>query len=370
MRAMKTFLAERPPLQYFIAGLIALAIVFYIDVITPSDLFLSQFYMLTVVLVAWGGGKGWGSVMSVITTAAWMYAVVRQYQLDGRPVKPGYLTVDAILRCLFYVFASIILTAWRDASRKLQQIVDQRTAALQTEIRERQSAQTALHALTAELADAEDAQRRQLAHDIHDAVGQNLSLLKLNLEALRRDLAGAAVEPDSAALHRRLDDEVSAVDGLIEQTRTLTFEIYPAPLDDLGLAPALEWQAEEFHRRSGVDVIVAEHGPRIGLPTPVAHYLFRAIKELIGNAVKHGAAGHVIVSLRWCPTGVRAVVDDDGHGFNSQLPPPAGKRRGLGLPSIRERITALRGSMQIESKSGEGTRIILEVPLASVQEPV
>src|ERR1700738_3239925 len=100
MRAMKMFLADRPPWQYFVAGLVALAIFFYIDVSTPSDLFLSQFYMLTVVLVAWGGGKGWGSVMSLITTAAWMYAVVCQYQLDGRPVKPGYLTIDRILRGL------------------------------------------------------------------------------------------------------------------------------------------------------------------------------------------------------------------------------------------------------------------------------
>ena len=356
IRSIKTFLADRPAWQYFVAGLVTLGIVVYIDVTTDPDLFLSPFYMLTVVMVAWGAGRRWGVLISIITTVCWYFALQHQ---NGPRHKVGYLIIDVILRAAFYIFATHVIAGWRDARRRLQEKVDERTAALQSEIRERELAQTALHALTAELAAAEDAQRRQLAHDIHDAVGQNLSLLKLNLEGLRRDTFAA----DSAQVQRRLDDEIRTVDGLIQQTRTLTFEVYPAPLDDLGLVAALEWQAEEFQRRSNVNVIISEHGQRLALPMPVAHYLFRAIKELINNALKHGSAKNVIVSLHWLATGVRAVVDDDGCGFAAEANAVAGERRGLGLPGIRERLTAFRGSMQIESQAKAGSRIILEVPL-------
>ena len=78
-----------------------------------------------------------------------------------------------------------------------------------------------------------------------------------------------------------------------------------------------------------------------------------------------GRAGEIIVSVRWLSSGIRIIVDDDGCGFDVQARFPIGGRRGLGLPGIRERITAMRGSLQIESKLQEGTRVILEVPLTA-----
>src|SRR5258706_157364 len=97
-------------------------------------------------------------------------------------------------------------------------------------------------------------------------------------------LKGNSREHEVMLLGQRLDGEIRTVDGLIQQARTLIFDLYPAMLDDLGLAPTLEWYGEEFHRRTGIEVSVSQQGASSALPTAMAHYLFRAIKELMGNA--------------------------------------------------------------------------------------
>lgn len=359
MLAMRTFLNERPRWQYIVSAILSLVLTVYIDIHTDPELVLSPFYLVPVVIVAWGTGRRYGLVMAVASSLAWLLTILHEVGVRHHKIL---LIVDAVLRFLVYAGAAILLSAWRDAGRRLKATVEQRTAALQAEVVERKLAQDALQSLALELAEAEEAQRRQFAHDIHDAVGQNLSLLKLNLEALRRDNTTDS-PTESTVSQSRLDNGIQAVDDLIQQTRTLTFELYPAPLDDLGLAPALQWQAEDFHRRVGARVSVLEHGLRMNLPMVMAHYLFRAIKELIGNAIKHGGADEVIVSLHWQVVGMRIVVDDDGCGFDTRFSPPVGQRRGLGLRGIRERLTALRGTMQIESQLREGTRVILELPV-------
>jgi signal transduction histidine kinase len=138
-------------------------------------------------------------------------------------------------------------------------------------------------------------------------------------------------------------------------------------LDDLGFAAALEGYADEFTRRMGSEVTISQDGePPRALDKPVAHYLFRAVRELLANAVNHGHAKQMVIGLHWAPSALRLTVDDDGDGFDS---PPATKagpaRRGLGLTAIRERLNAMGGTMEMESRAGQGTRVILQLPLQS-----
>jgi signal transduction histidine kinase len=104
------------------------------------------------------------------------------------------------------------------------------------------------------------------------------------------------------------------------------------------------------------------------LPAPLANYLFRAIKELLHNAARHGQAEQIVASLHWDIESLRIVIDDDGRGFEPARVLEPGGAAGLGLAGIRERMLALGGTLRIESTPGQGTRAALEVPLEAQQE--
>jgi signal transduction histidine kinase len=148
------------------------------------------------------------------------------------------------------------------------------------------------------------------------------------------------------------------IDEAIGQLRAMVFDLHPTMLDDLGLVPTLERYAERFRALTKVSVVVSETGARGMLSSRAAGYLFRSVKELLANAATHGAAREVVVSLHWREATLRLVVDDDGRGMDTSK-----IAEGVGLPSVRERITALGGRVQIESKPGQGTRVVLELPL-------
>jgi signal transduction histidine kinase len=358
---------DLPRWKVVLLGLSLLAMVSLLDYVTGTEFSISPLYLLPAAVAAWWGGFRMGAIMSALCTIAWALA---DFQ-EGRS-RTIAIYGESVLRCGFYCVFAWALAALREAGRTLQATVDARTAALQS--------------LAAELSAAEDAQRRQVAYDIHDAISQNLSLLKLRLEGLRgseqenpattsdngarRSTGGGGRGREGREFHHWLEHEIRLVDDLIRQTRTLSFELYPPVLDDLGLTPALQGYADQMRGRVGAEVMVMEQGegpPR--LETSLAHFVFRAIKELVGNALRHGKAGQVIVSLHWREGGLRVVVDDDGGGFRAAdaaaADPPPSARRGLGLAGIRQRIAALGGAAQIESRPGEGTRAILEIPIAS-----
>jgi signal transduction histidine kinase len=220
---------------------------------------------------------------------------------------------------------------------------------------ERQRAEQQQRQLAAQLSEVEDAERRRLAHDLHDSIGQTLSVIKLGLETGTR-----AIE-EGAPARQVLTGPLELLGGLIQQIRGMTFDLHPAMLDDLGLVPTLRRYAEQFTERTGLTVTVSESGPRGVLPVAVRNYLFRAIKELLNNAAKHAAAREVVVGVHWLAGGVRVVVDDDGRGFDVEAALAPEQRRGLGLVGIRERMAALGGRLLLESQPGEGTRGMLEL---------
>jgi PAS domain S-box-containing protein len=222
---------------------------------------------------------------------------------------------------------------------------------------QRRRSEDELRKLAGRLSAAEDAERRRVAQDIHDSIGQTLSVVKLNLESAARGSAGRRAEPGSLARSLEL------LDDLIEQTRSLTFDLYPAMLDDLGLLPTLRWFGEQFRARTGIGVTVTDNGRVPPLPTAVANYLFRAVKELLANAAKHGQAREALVAVHGREDGLRIVVADDGCGFEPTAALAPGRRRGLGLAGIRERVVSLGGRFFVESCPGQGTEVILEVPL-------
>lgn len=345
----------------WVINIFAVALLLHIgygDWVTGPDLPFAEFYLIPVAMVTWLVGRRDGIVMACLAALVWGYAAWTGAQFY--PHHALYFWNTAI-RLICFVSLALVLSIWRNTGIQLTAIVEDRTAALQAEITKREQAAAALQKLAAQLSAAEDAERRRLAYDLHDSLSQLLLLVKLNLEALAPALTGPPHECE------RLAESTRIVDDLIKQTRTFMFDLHPAMLDDLGLVATLHWYAEQFRHRAGAEVAVSEIGDRQTLSTPLASYLFRAVKELLNNALRHGKAREIVLAVHWNPTHLRIVIDDDGCGFDVQrLSPPTGG--GLGLPGIRERLTSLGGGMTLESQSGQGTRVILEVPLNPVLE--
>jgi signal transduction histidine kinase len=350
-------------------GIALLLFVGWFDWVTGVNLHVGMLYLVPVAIGAWYGGRWPGYFLVAIAIVLWQHFSEPASDYDGKVsiISWGahtyleyhpYVLWNVSVHLIYNPMVVEVVLYLKNTERRLERTVESRTAELRQQIAERERAEASLHKLATQLSEAEDVERRRIAYDIHDYLSQMLGVLKLNLET-------AIIEsPIDSRQHERLADTISVVDNLIRQTRELMFDLHPAMLDDLGLVPTLQGFADEFHRRTMADVTVSETGDRKPISTPLASYLFRAIKELVNNSVKHGNAAEVIVAVHWIDGCVRVVVDDDGCGFDPTAKLAPHVRRGLGLASIGERMASLGGKLHLDSQPGQGARAILETPLS------
>ena len=197
-------------------------------------------------------------------------------------------------------------------------------------------------------------QARHIAHALHDDAGQLLASVHLTLQRVERSLPAGACD-DLQEVRRFL--------GQIEDhLRSLSHELRPTMLDDLGLLPALEYLAQSVSARSGIPIRVS--GARLRrLPTRVETALYRIVQEALRNAAKHSQARHVNVGIDVAERRVRCSIRDDGKGFDADATMDGKRMRGLGMVGMRERLDALGGDLVIRSAPGRGTELRITVPL-------
>jgi signal transduction histidine kinase len=217
--------------------------------------------------------------------------------------------------------------------------------------------QKQLRSLASEMSLAEERERHRIAVELHDRVGRNLFEAKLKLKAL--ETAGAE---DLAA---GLDHVRRAIDDTIRETRSLTGELGPPILYDLGFEAAVEWLAEKVETEHGLIIHLTDDGRPKPLSDDLKVVLFRAVGELLHNVVKHAQAGRVEVGLARIEGRIRVEVADNGRGFDPEgLWGRALKAGGMGLLSIRERLAHFGGHCRVVSRPGQGTTVRLSAPLA------
>ena len=215
------------------------------------------------------------------------------------------------------------------------------------------------------MAEVAEDERQQLARELHDQVGQNLTALGINLNIVRMQLPDEAAAP----VHSRLDDSLSLVEQTAERIRDVMAYLRPPVLDDYGLVAALHWYGEQFAQRTDIAVAVEgqESAPR--LSARVENALFRIAQEALTNVAKHAQATQVTVIVKADGGTLRLVVADDGVGFDpsttlraspAHLAEPDGDR-GWGLLTMTERAEAVGGRCRIESDPRQGTQVIVEV---------
>lgn len=226
--------------------------------------------------------------------------------------------------------------------------------------RERRQAEKDLHSyqeqlrsLASRLTLIEERERRQIAIALHDQVGQTLAILKMKLAALR-------VQADGTELAKSLDTMRELCNQAISFTRSLTFDLSPPVLYQLGLEAAVEWLVERHNDLHGITVEFSNDDQPKPLSEDIRVFLFQATRELLVNTAKHSAAKHARVSLRRNGCNIHIMVEDDGIGFNSG---DVENAEGFGLFNIRERLNSVGGGLQIESTEGSGSRVRVVAPL-------
>jgi len=206
---------------------------------------------------------------------------------------------------------------------------------------------------------AQEEERRRIARELHDETSQLIGALALGLDTAMATL------PAGVSRERLL--EVKALTArMLDGIHRMSFDLRPSVLDDLGLFSAIGWYAERDLKRRGIAVRCEFDETETRLPPEIETALFRAVQEAITNIVKHARAETVLIQCALGPKAVMIEIEDDGEGFD-----PAGISataaavggRGLGLAGIKERIELLGGSAVIESAPGQGTRVVLTVPI-------
>jgi len=218
--------------------------------------------------------------------------------------------------------------------------------------------QRRLRSLGAKLAVAEEQERRRIAADLHDDVGQALSLAMMKLRAFRQKSPSAAGAP--------LEEIEQLLGHAVLRTRSLLFDLSPPPLYELGLEAAIEWLAEKFQTEHKLPVAFEPDGKAAPVSEEVRGILFRAVREALHNTVKYANAQHAWITSRREDRHLRIEVADDGKGFDPEKP-LRDASGGFGLFHIRERLDHAGGRLEIHSTPGRGTRIVLLAPL--VKEP-
>jgi signal transduction histidine kinase len=214
-------------------------------------------------------------------------------------------------------------------------------------------ARVELKELSARLVETQENERRAISRELHDEVGQALSALLVELG----NLSAALSDGRAQELRGHVDVIKKLAEESVNVVRNMALLLRPSMLDDLGLVPALQWQAREVSKRTGMRVDVAAEHVSDDLPEEHKTCVYRLVQEALHNCSKHASARVVRVTVEEERSRIRLTIQDDGQGFQPD------SERGMGLLGMQERVTHLGGTIQVDSARGQGTLLSVELPL-------
>jgi signal transduction histidine kinase len=270
-------------------------------------------------------------------------------QISTRQLHAGDEALDEAFRNLRLRLV-VMLGATLGVGLLLASFTIRRTLLLERELQKRYEG---LQDLSARLVSAQEEERRAISRELHDEVGQSLSAL-----LMEAGNAAARVPDASVDVRRHVESIKKLAEASVNVIRNMTLLLRPSMLDDFGLVPALEWQAREVSKRTGLRVHVTAEEASGELPDQLRTCIYRVVQEALHNCARHSQARSVRVIVRQEAHRILLSVEDDGHGFD------AGRVRGLGLVGMEERVTHLGGAFEVKSRPGAGTRVAAELPLA------
>ncbi|MFM6924259.1 MAG: PAS domain S-box protein [Ferruginibacter sp.] len=209
--------------------------------------------------------------------------------------------------------------------------------------------------LASNLQNIREEERTSIAREIHDELGQQLTGLKMDIYWLSRKINTSDNE-----IAAKLKESIELINATVASVRKIATDLRPSILDDLGLIAALEWQGEEFEKRSGTHVEFSNEAGEFVLKPESVTAIFRIYQELLTNVARHANATFVKVRLMKTGDNLFFSLTDNGTGFD---PDTISKKKTLGLLGIKERTLLLGGTYEFKSKPGEGSETIISIPL-------
>ena len=219
-----------------------------------------------------------------------------------------------------------------------------------------------LRALAGRLQEVRERERTHLARKIHEGVGHALACLKMDVSRLEKDLG----DSPAAKLRERMQAMSEMLDSTMESVRQTASELRPGILDDMGLAAALEWEAREFKRRTGINCTLAGSIEAGRLDREQSTALYRICQQLLTNVVMHSGADAVRISLTEHAGNLLLEVRDNGRGISAES---VSSSASLGIVGMRERALLMGGALSISGVRGEGTAATVRIPLGGDEAP-
>jgi len=215
-----------------------------------------------------------------------------------------------------------------------------------------------LESLSARLVEAQEEERRSISRELHDEVGQSLGALLVEIGQLSK-----LISPDDRVTQAQIAQIKSVAETAVKSIRDIALLLRPPMLDDLGLVPALEWQAREISRRSDMEAEVQSQNVSENLGDETKVTVYRLVQEALNNAATHAGAKNAKVTIAQNSDKIAVEITDDGHGFDPE------RQRGMGILGMEERVRRLGGTLTIASAPGKGATVKAELPLGRIEAP-
>jgi signal transduction histidine kinase len=294
----------------------------------------STLFLVAIAVTAWICGFRMAVVSTVIAGFLIDYCFIQpQYEFHG--------TRDEIVRLIVFIFEGTAIS-W--LVRKLK-LADEQIRSKNLELR----------ALTDHQQRLREEEQKRIAREVHDELGQSLTGLKMNLHLLKTQAVDGS---ENSSIENRVDDLMQMTDSTIATVRRIAGELRPSLLDDFGLVSAVEWQTQEFERRTSIPCKFTSNCDSIDLGSERNTAMYRVVQEALTNVARHARAENVEVEFATDNSEVRVSIIDNGVGFDVS----SRKSPSLGLIGMQERSRMIGGELQIAGSPASGTTVILKVP--------
>jgi two-component system, NarL family, sensor histidine kinase UhpB len=300
----------------------------------------SLLFTAAVVISALRGGKGPGFTATILSVLSLDYVFITpRYQLLGG-------AWDDIGPLLAFTIQGSLLALLIDSRKQVE-----------NQVRE---SHEQLRSLSAHQQSMLEEERTRIAREIHDELGQALTGLKFDIFWLRDEVTKSSGGTSSCPLLDKLNGTLLAIDTTIHSVKRIARELRPAVLDTLGLAAAIEWQAEDFQKRTGIRCQFDSGLTEVQVDPEVATTLFRIFQEALTNIARHADAREIEIKLERVQGHLLLQLKDNGRGIDYDT---ISTSTSLGILGMRERVRLLRGQISVKGQLGKGTVVSVEIPV-------
>ena len=214
--------------------------------------------------------------------------------------------------------------------------------------------------MSKQLMNVQEKERHRISRELHDEMGQVLTMMKLDLISIKSTLP-----PEQfSGIKEKWKELDSLTENMLERTHQMTLDLRPHMLDDLGLVSTLRWYVGSLSDKLDINIKLKAVNLEERLTPELEIALYRIVQEAFTNIVKHAEAKNVLLNIKRLKSSVKLIIGDDGIGFNlEEVENRRKKEHGVGLLGMRERASLLKGTCTVESNPGEGTRVEVNIPL-------